>query len=86
VIERMEAPGRTYVADFLIDGTRVIVEFDGRGKYDDPTVLFAEKQREDELRRLGYVVVRLTWEDLSRPEQVRRRLAAAVALSRSVPA
>lgn len=86
VIERSEAPGRMYVADFLIDGTRVIVEFDGRGKYDDPTVLFAEKQREDELRRLGYVVVRLTWEDLSRPEQVRRRLAAAVAASRSVPA
>jgi len=86
VINRSEAPGRVYVADFLIEGTRVIVEFDGRGKYDDPNILFAEKRREDELRRLGYTVVRLTWEDLSRPEHVRRRLVAAVALSRSVPA
>jgi very-short-patch-repair endonuclease len=86
VIQRTEAPGRIYVADFLIEGTRVIVEFDGRGKYDDPSALFAEKQREDELRRLGYVVVRLTWEDLSRPQEVRRRLAAAVASSGSVSA
>jgi very-short-patch-repair endonuclease len=86
VVTRVESPGRHYIADFLIEGTRVLVEFDGRGKYDSPEALFAEKRREDELRRLGYVVVRLTWDDLSRPEQVRRRVESAIALSRSMPA
>lgn len=86
VIARSEAPGRIYVADLLIEGTRVIVEFDGRGKYDDPNALFAEKKREDELRRLGYVVVRLTWEDLSRPDVVRTRVALAIASSGPAPA
>jgi hypothetical protein len=49
--------------DFLV-GDPVVVEFDGRVKYgmdgrraeDD---LWAEKRREDELRALGYVVVRV---------------------------
>lgn len=70
-------------ADFVVRGTNVIVEFDGRMKYDsgDPAVLWAEKKREDSLRRLGYVVVRLTWADLERPgaaaAKVRSALAAA---------
>ncbi|MEO7268602.1 MAG: type IV toxin-antitoxin system AbiEi family antitoxin domain-containing protein [Knoellia sp.] len=70
-------------ADFVVRGTNVIVEFDGRLKYDsgDPGVLWAEKKREDALRRLGYVVVRLTWADLERPgaaaAKVRSALAAA---------
>lgn len=69
--------------DFIVRGTNVIVEFDGRMKYDsgDPAVLWAEKKREDALRRLGYVVVRLTWADLERPgaaaAKVRSALAAA---------
>lgn len=69
--------------DFLVTGTNVIVEFDGRMKYasGDPSVLWAEKKREDALRRLGYVVVRLTWADLERPgaalAKVRSALAAA---------
>lgn len=55
--------------DFLVDGTNVILEFDGKVKYadGDPRVLWAEKRREDELRALGYVVVRVTWADLERP-------------------
>ncbi|PRY53394.1 putative AbiEi antitoxin of type IV toxin-antitoxin system [Knoellia remsis] len=52
--------------DFLVRGTNVIVEFDGKLKYEsnDVSVLWAEKKREDSLRRLGYVIVRLTWADL----------------------
>ncbi|MFW5472506.1 hypothetical protein ACOCJ5_04280 [Knoellia sp. CPCC 206450] len=71
--------------DFLVEGTSVIVEFDGRVKFaaGDPAVLWAEKRREDELRALGYVVVRITWADLQVPGQVaakvRRALAAAAA-------
>ena len=69
--------------DFLVTGTNVIVEFDGRMKYEsgDPSILWAEKKREDALRRLGYVVVRLTWADLERPgaalAKVRSALVAA---------
>lgn len=69
--------------DFLVTGTNVIVEFDGKVKYasGDKEVLWKEKRREDRLRRLGYVMVRLTWGDLERPgavaAAVRRALAAA---------
>ncbi|WP_188450379.1 type IV toxin-antitoxin system AbiEi family antitoxin domain-containing protein [Knoellia flava] len=67
--------------DFHIPGTNVIVEFDGRLKYDagDPAVLWAEKRREDELRRLGYVVVRITWADLERPGAVSAKVRSALA-------
>lgn len=67
--------------DLRVRGTRVLVEFDGRVKYadGDPETLFAEKRREDELRRLGYVVVRLTWADLYRPGRVVARVRAAIA-------
>jgi hypothetical protein len=69
-------------ADFLV-GTRVLVEFDGRSKYgmdgrrseDD---LWAEKLREDRLRALGYIVVRLVWADLDRPQTVIARVLAAL--------
>jgi very-short-patch-repair endonuclease len=78
-------PGGELVArvDFLVTGTRVIVEFDGKVKYadGDPDVLWREKRREDQLRALGYTVVRITWADLERPgavvAKVRRALAAA---------
>ena len=41
--------------DFLVDGTMVVVEFDGKVKYaaGDPQVLWHEKRREDRLRRLA---------------------------------
>ena len=62
--------------DFLVDRW-VVVEFDGRMKYDDPQVLWAEKRREDALRALGYEVVRLTWSDLDHPERVARLIREA---------
>jgi very-short-patch-repair endonuclease len=67
--------------DFLVDGTRVIIEFDGRVKYasGDPRVLWDEKRREDRLRRLGYVVVRITWAQLERPGAVAAAVRAALA-------
>ncbi len=69
--------------DFVVEGTRVIVEFDGKTKYaaGDPGVLWAEKRREDRLRQLGLVVVRITWADLEQPgraaAKVRQALRAA---------
>lgn len=61
--------------DFLFRGQRLIVEFDGRVKYegaDGRDALFREKRREDALRSLGFQVVRLTWRDLDDPASVAR--------------
>ena len=66
--------------DFLVAG-RVVVEFDGAVKYagaGGQAALVAEKVREDRLRELGYVVIRLTWADLDRPQEVRRRVELAL--------
>jgi very-short-patch-repair endonuclease len=69
--------------DFVVEGRKVIVEFDGRLKYadGDASTLWDEKRREDRLRALGYTVVRITWADLQRPgaafAKVRRALALA---------
>ena len=74
--------------DVKIDGVDVIVEFDGRvkysrredevdpyGDYRDPReVLWAEKRREDTLRRLGYEVVRVTWQNLDDLPALARRI------------
>lgn len=80
--ERLTASGWPDRVDFLVEGTRVVVEFDGKVKYSDRDVLFAEKQREDRIRSLGYEVVRLIWADLSRPERVRTLLQDALARAR----
>jgi very-short-patch-repair endonuclease len=68
--------------DFLFRQERVVVEFDGAVKYGGAAqsgqlALVAEKRREDAIRRLGYVVVRLTWADLRNPERVGALVRAA---------
>lgn len=73
--------GTSYWVDFLLDDAPVVIEFDGRVKYTDPEVLFAEKRREDEIRSWGYVVVRLTWQLLAEPERVRQPIEDARALA-----
>lgn len=67
--------------DFRVKGTRVALEFDGFVKYADGDghVLWQEKRREDRLRRLGWVVVRITWADLFQPRRLRAMIAEAVA-------
>jgi hypothetical protein len=74
--------------DFLVEG--VVVEFDGRMKYqrqrdaedeaataaDLAQVVWLEKRREDRVRRLGHPVERLVWEDLARPGLVGERIRA----------
>ncbi|WP_377642763.1 type IV toxin-antitoxin system AbiEi family antitoxin domain-containing protein [Oryzobacter terrae] len=75
--------GSTVVAraDLGIDGTRVLIEFDGFVKYSDggPEAVVREKLREDRLRALGYVVLRFTWHDLESPARVLAVVRAAVA-------
>lgn len=65
--------------DFVITGTRVVVEFDGMSKYTDAEVLRAEKRREQALRRAGWTVLRLTWSDLQDAVAIRRLVEAAIA-------
>lgn len=66
-------------ADLQIVGTRVLIEYDGEGKYDQPGALVTEKRREDRIRRLGYLMVRAVRADLSSPSrflaEVRDRIA-----------
>lgn len=71
--------------DMLFEGWGVIVEADGDLKYGsgDPSVLVAEKRREDRLRALGYEVKRWTWDGvLHHPDRLVRDLLAAAARSR----
>lgn len=75
--------GGDFVArvDFIVEGTKIVVEFDGKMKYTEggPDALFAEKRREDRLRRLGYTVIRVTWADLEHPGRVAAWIRSAVA-------
>ena len=66
--------------DFLVN-KRIIVEFDGLQKYagaSGKAALAQEKRREDRLRALGYMVVRLVWADLDHPERIAAMMRRAV--------
>lgn len=68
--------------DFWFPSLGVVVEFDGRQKYVDPSmlqgrdpgdVLWAEKRREDRIRAVPVVrtVIRVTWWHLVEPDRLR---------------
>lgn len=74
-------PDGEFVArvDGLVDGF-IVTEFDGAMKYEGAegrAALFREKQREDALRALGYVVIRVTWADLFTPGRLAAMIRAA---------
>lgn len=77
---RWTRDGIGYRTDFRVVGTRVLVEFDGAGKYDEPGALWREKQREDRIRSLGWIVVRLVWSDLFHG-RVSAKVRAALAMA-----
>ncbi len=77
--------------DLAIKEAALLVEFDGRQKYTshrhpgqslDDAVL-AEKRREDQLRDLGYGLVRVVWSDLRTPEAVADIVRRAVVRGRA---
>jgi hypothetical protein len=88
-------PSGLFVArsDFYFRKQRTIGEFDGKKKYlkfvpegEDPgEVVWREKRREDELRRLGNEVVRVIWVDFDREEDVVKRFKRAFELSAQRP-
>ena len=65
--------------DFLWPKQRVIGEADGLGKYIDREALQREKSRQNFLERIGYAVVRWTWNDIfRRPDAVADWLRTAL--------
>ncbi|WP_328525326.1 type IV toxin-antitoxin system AbiEi family antitoxin domain-containing protein [Kribbella sp. NBC_00359] len=76
-----DADGFVGRVDFYFPGQRTVVEFDGLVKYagGTPESLVKEKLREDRLRGLGLQVVRITWANLARPNQVAARIRTAFA-------
>lgn len=71
-----DARGRVFARlDLRIHGEMIGIEFDGKIKYNTRADLWAEKRREDELRRMGWTIVRLTWADVMEP----RRMLALIA-------
>ena len=67
--------------DFLYEDMKLVIEVDGRKKYKKPQDLWDEKVREDRLRALGHVVVRLTWADLEDLTVVRAKILRGLALA-----
>lgn len=66
--------------DFLVEG--VVLEFDGRVKYrgegeNAAETVWAEKRREDVIRRIGHPVERVIWDELPRPGLLGARIRAA---------
>lgn len=67
--------------DFLYEDMKLVIEIDGRKKYEKAHDLWNEKQREDRLRAMGYTVVRLTWADLDDLAIVRDKILRGVSLA-----
>lgn len=66
--------------DFYLPELGVVVEFDGRVKYEGhegAAALAAEKKREDGIRALGYGMARLVWADLFDHDRVRAAVEQA---------
>ncbi|MBO9705832.1 MAG: hypothetical protein J7474_10015 [Arthrobacter sp.] len=79
--EVQTAAGRRFL-DFAWPEEMLAAEFDGEVKYfgSIPTdrALYEERLRERHLMELGWRFVRLTWSDLERPGEVRRRITSAL--------
>lgn len=76
---QFEVPGTRYRADARLRGTRVLIECDGRGKYDEPGAEHREKVREDDIRTLDWEVVRVTSDLLDQRTTLLRRVKGAIA-------
>lgn len=58
--------GKSFRVDMYweLGGRRIVLELDGRVKYDNGQALFDEKIREDKLRAKGYEVFRCVWDSV----------------------
>ena len=66
--------------DLFYRKARVVIEFDGRGPHAQPDALFRDRERQNDLQRLGFRVLRFTWHDVTRrPKYVVVTVRAALA-------
>ena len=72
-------------ADLLVDGTNLLLEFDGKVKYGSQEALWREKKREDRIRRRNYRVERVIWADLERPKVLLPRIRHEIQMSERRP-
>jgi very-short-patch-repair endonuclease len=86
-----DSGGLVGYADFAWPERGVVLEFDGRRKYTEQRflegrtsdeVLWQEKRREDRIRALGWMVVRVVWEDLQGSSPRLLRLIAEAGIPR----
>lgn len=88
-VEVLDERGRVVArVDFALTEHGVFFEFDGREKYERfrregeslEDFLMREKKREELVCLLtGWVCIRITWDDLNRPQQLARRIRAVIA-------
>lgn len=72
------ASGRPFRIDFKWG--RVLGEADGAMKYRDPSDVWREKRRQDDLEQAGFIVVRWTWAEITyEPHRVISRIKHAMA-------
>jgi hypothetical protein len=76
---RLRFDGREIRPDLLWRELGIVVEVDGRGKYDRPDVLWQEKRRQDWMEsELGLIVLRMTHDEIvGDPRDCARRWRAA---------
>ncbi len=72
--------GQTVRVDVLLREQRIAIEVDGRDSHDRSLQFATDRYRDRELQKLGYRVLRFTWQDVMyRPEQVLRDIRAVLA-------
>lgn len=83
---RVETRLGPFWADLGWEDLKILLEYDGRIKYDDRDALVREKRRHDALVEAGWRVVRVTKEDLRAPDvlvvRVRRSMPGDIPLVR----
>lgn len=68
--------GYRYFVDLCWPDLRIIIEFDGRLKYERMDVIWEEKRRQDRIESAGWRFLRVTWEDLADLEALAARILA----------
>lgn len=87
-------PAGRFVArtDLAVRDALLVIEFDGRQKYlhlrapgqSIEDAVLSEKRREDAIRALGYLVIRIVWADLANRAELRARVGLALGRGRAL--
>ena len=84
---KAEVPIARYRVDLLWADAKLVVEMDSTKWHTTPGRIEHDKRRDAELAALGYLTIRVTWNELTkRPNQVITRIAQAYAVRRPSPA